>query len=57
MNSRERIHGLDTLRAAAILAVLLSHYPKPEKELVSRALNFGWTGVDLFFVLSGFPNR
>ncbi|MBZ5602492.1 MAG: acyltransferase [Acidobacteriia bacterium] len=54
MNSRERIHGLDTLRAAAILAVLLSHYPKPEKELVSRALNFGWTGVDLFFVLSGF---
>lgn len=57
----ERLHGLDHLRALAILLVLLFHYRiyygLPEA-LQSTGLNelagFGWSGVDLFFVLSGY---
>jgi peptidoglycan/LPS O-acetylase OafA/YrhL len=51
-----RIHGLDTLRAAAIVLVLLHHYVL----FVSGASTFGWlgdmgwAGVDLFFALSGY---
>jgi peptidoglycan/LPS O-acetylase OafA/YrhL len=51
-----RLRGLDLLRAAAILLVLMSHYTG----FVSRAPTFGvvgkvgWAGVDLFFVLSGY---
>jgi peptidoglycan/LPS O-acetylase OafA/YrhL len=51
-----RLAGLDTLRAAAIALVLMSHY----NGFVSRASTFGvigeigWAGVDLFFVLSGY---
>ena len=52
----ERLHGLDHLRAAAIVLVLLFHYELyygvPEwLEILS---SFGWSGVDLFFVLSGY---
>ena len=50
----QRISGLDLLRALAILLVLLAHYPKTGSGLFTRALNLGWTGVDLFFVLSGY---
>jgi peptidoglycan/LPS O-acetylase OafA/YrhL len=50
----ERIAGLDLLRALAIVLVVLAHYPKTGSTLLDRALNFGWTGVDLFFVLSGY---
>ena len=50
----QRIAGLDLLRALAILMVLAAHYPKAGSGLVTRALNLGWTGVDLFFVLSGY---
>ncbi len=49
-----RVSGLDTLRALAILLVLVAHCPKPEAGVFTRMLNFGWTGVDLFFVLSGY---
>src|SRR5579863_6740849 len=49
-----RVSGLDLLRALAILLVLLAHYPKTGGGLFTRALNLGWTGVDLFFVLSGY---
>ncbi len=51
-----RFHGLDTLRAAAILVVMLYHLNM--YSLLPAALNpvasVGWVGVDLFFVLSGF---
>ncbi len=52
----QRLHGLDTLRTAAIALVLIYHY----KCFVSQENTFGfitqvgWTGVDLFFVLSGY---
>jgi len=45
---------LDALRALAIMLVIVAHYPKPEGGLAMRVLNFGWVGVDLFFVLSGY---
>ena len=47
MKSSQRNFGLDVLRAAAIVMVLVSH--------TANALNFlGVYGVELFFVLSGF---
>ena len=50
-----RFAGLDHLRALAIVLVFIYHYGifgHPEGlSLIGR---FGWTGVDLFFVLSGF---
>ncbi len=53
---RTRTDGLDTLRALAIVLVFVYHY----RIFVSRAPDLGWlavigwTGVDLFFVLSGY---
>lgn len=51
---RERRPGLDSLRAIAILIVVIYHagimgFPWP-----GRVHRFGWIGVDLFFVLSGY---
>lgn len=54
--SSTRLAGLDLLRAAAILLVLMSHY----NGFVNQGSTFGfigevgWAGVDLFFVLSGY---
>jgi peptidoglycan/LPS O-acetylase OafA/YrhL len=51
-----RVHGLDTLRALAIIFVVLHHYVL----FVSSGDTFGWVGevgwvgVDLFFALSGY---
>jgi peptidoglycan/LPS O-acetylase OafA/YrhL len=51
-----RLRGLDLLRAAAIVLVMMSHYTG----FVAGAPVFGalgavgWAGVDLFFVLSGY---
>jgi peptidoglycan/LPS O-acetylase OafA/YrhL len=55
----KRIPELDGIRGVAILTILLYHglalegfYVLPGK--VRALLSFGWSGVDLFFVLSGF---
>ncbi|MFN8572087.1 MAG: acyltransferase [Gemmatimonadaceae bacterium] len=50
---------LDGLRGAAVLLVMFGHFGKPDTTgfgvTVERAISsFGWAGVDLFFVLSGF---
>src|ERR1700678_3726990 len=56
---RQRIPALDGIRGLGILMILLFHgfglegfYILNGKLLT--ALRFGWAGVDLFFVLSGF---
>jgi peptidoglycan/LPS O-acetylase OafA/YrhL len=50
-----RIHSLDFLRGLAVLLVLFRHLPNQEtSSVVSFIKTIGWTGVDLFFVLSGF---
>lgn len=56
MHSADRIPGLDLLRALAVVWVMLFHSflvggLGPDWEWLTR---FGWMGVDLFFVLSGF---
>jgi peptidoglycan/LPS O-acetylase OafA/YrhL len=52
-----KLYGLDHLRAFAIGFVFLFHYQIPifgHPEWLTNFAEFGWTGVDLFFVLSGF---
>ncbi len=54
-----RLPALDILRGVAILLVLASHPPLPQETGAMAPLSaflqrIGWTGVDLFFVLSGF---
>ena len=48
--------GLDHLRTLAIILVFLYHYGRlfPHPQWVNTISKFGWTGVDLFFVLSGY---
>lgn len=56
-NKQSKLYGLDHLRALAILLVLIYHYGLScfdQPLWVLSAGKFGWTGVDLFFVLSGF---
>ncbi len=52
----EKLWGLDHLRAVAIIMVLVYHYGRlfPHPEWTEKISKFGWTGVDLFFVLSGY---
>lgn len=50
----ERLHGLDTLRAVAIVAVMIFHLRSFLPDALAPVANVGWMGVDLFFVLSGF---
>jgi peptidoglycan/LPS O-acetylase OafA/YrhL len=57
-----QIPALDVLRTVAILMVIAGHFPEVGKAQFPRYAQlfdsflfaFGWTGVDLFFVLSGF---
>ena len=51
---RERQPGLDLLRALAIIVVVIYHAALFGFKLPSRIDRFGWIGVDLFFVLSGY---
>jgi peptidoglycan/LPS O-acetylase OafA/YrhL len=54
------IPALDGIRGLAILMVMLFHYSteldrsKPWERLAGFVSGYGWSGVDLFFVLSGF---
>lgn len=50
-----KLFGLDHLRTFAITFVILFHYRLfKHPEWMDQAFAFGWTGVDLFFVLSGY---
>jgi peptidoglycan/LPS O-acetylase OafA/YrhL len=49
-----RLPGLDTLRSIAIVAVMLYHLKPFLPESMAVVAQFGWMGVDLFFVLSGY---
>lgn len=52
-----KFYGLDHLRTLAISLVFLFHYnilSHGQPEWLPDLIRFGWTGVDLFFVLSGF---
>ena len=59
---KRRVPELDGLRGIAILLVLVFHYisqggtntPGSVATFLQRFVIMGWTGVDLFFVLSGF---
>lgn len=52
---KEQYGGLNFLRAIAISLVFIFHYQGGDfYEWMDAVKDFGWTGVDLFFVLSGF---
>ena len=48
------MHGLDTLRALAIVIVIIFHLQSFLPNILEPIADIGWMGVDLFFVLSGF---
>jgi len=54
---QKKLYGLDNLRAVAIAFVFIYHYAGLSNggpQWLGFITKFGWTGVDLFFVLSGF---
>jgi peptidoglycan/LPS O-acetylase OafA/YrhL len=54
-NSAPHIPELDGIRGVAIGMVILYHFGQSDRtDLLSSILDFGWSGVDLFFALSGF---
>lgn len=57
IDTHQKLYGLDHLRALAIVFVFLFHYfilSGGQPSWLPDFAKFGWTGVDLFFVLSGF---
>ncbi len=56
ISTNKKLYGLDHLRALAIILVFLYHYGRlfPHPEWTNAISTFGWSGVDLFFVLSGY---
>lgn len=55
-DSHGKLYGLDHLRALAIILVFIYHYGRlfESPQWITDMGKFGWTGVDLFFVLSGY---
>lgn len=55
-NIQQKLYGLDHLRTLAITMVFVYHFGRmfPHPEWTEEISKFGWTGVDLFFVLSGY---
>jgi peptidoglycan/LPS O-acetylase OafA/YrhL len=49
-----RLAGLDTLRSLAIAVVMVFHLQGLLPDAFHPVARFGWMGVDLFFVLSGY---
>lgn len=50
-----KLIGLDHLRALAITMVVFYHYRMfGHPQWLDKTIGFGWSGVDLFFVLSGY---
>ena len=62
INSKKHLPALDGLRGLAILLVFFYHYAgglqhtahSKSMHVFGAIFGFGWSGVDLFFVLSGF---
>jgi peptidoglycan/LPS O-acetylase OafA/YrhL len=62
INSKKHLPALDGLRGLAILLVFFYHYAgglqhtahATSMHVFGAIFGFGWSGVDLFFVLSGF---
>jgi len=55
LDHRHHFHSLDGLRGVAVLVVVAFHYyPRHAHDPLGALAGFGWLGVDLFFVLSGF---
>jgi peptidoglycan/LPS O-acetylase OafA/YrhL len=52
--SNHRLPGLDTLRSLAIAVVMVFHLRALLPGSFQPVARFGWMGVDLFFVLSGY---
>jgi peptidoglycan/LPS O-acetylase OafA/YrhL len=50
----ERLYGLDHLRALAIILVMIFHFNRGVPSWMEPIQTIGWSGVDLFFVLSGY---
>lgn len=58
-DNHRHIPALDGVRGVAALMVLVFHLARPEIRVpgsaaIASVAQFGWVGVDLFFVLSGF---
>ncbi len=55
MQKNTHIYALDGLRGIAVLMVMIFHFHwQPLSPFIQKIAIFGQTGVDLFFVLSGF---
>jgi len=55
--TKNKIIGIDHLRGLAIFLVFFFHYTivnKGEPQWLADNASFGWIGVDLFFVISGY---